>query len=54
MFHVEHIYLYMSFEIEHKYLVKRESWEKIVPNKSATISQGYMLNADAKLFVFEH
>ncbi len=33
----------MVVEIEHKYLVKREQWEKIVPHKSLEIKQAYLL-----------
>jgi adenylate cyclase len=33
----------MAFEIEHKYLVKKELWRKVVPQKSLAIKQGYLL-----------
>ena len=34
----------MATEIEHKYLVNKEAWQKIQPRKGEFIRQGYLQN----------
>ena len=38
----------MATEIEHKYLVIKDIWEKIIPNKSVEIRQAYLLTDPEK------
>ena len=38
----------MATEIEHKYLVMKDIWEKIIPNKSVEIRQAYLLTDPEK------
>lgn len=39
----------MATETEHKYLVKKELWEKVVPDKSVLIRQAYMVTDPEKV-----
>lgn len=38
----------MAFEIEYKYLVKRDLWDRVSPTKSARIKQGYLSSEPGK------
>lgn len=38
----------MGLEIEHKYLVNRDAWQSVVPERSVKIIQGYILTEPAK------
>jgi CYTH domain-containing protein len=38
----------MATEIEHKYLVIKDIWKKIIPNKSVEIKQAYLLTDPEK------
>lgn len=38
----------MAIEIEHKYLVKKDLWKQIVPDKSVEVKQAYLLTDPTK------
>jgi len=38
----------MAIEIEHKYLVKQDLWNRILPSKSVRIKQGYLSTEPGK------
>ena len=42
------IKIVMPIEIEHKYLINKDVWKNIIPKKSITIQQAYLLISPEK------